>query len=213
MGKISQGILGGFSGKVGNVVGGKWKGVDYMRVKASNVTNPKTEGQLAQRGKFQTVLGFLQPNIEFVKAGFKNEASKMTEFNCAMSYNLKNAVTGDHPDYSIDYSKALLSKGTLATAAGTAIASTESGKVNFTWSDNSTDYNANGTDKAMLLVYIPTLQQAIAVTDGEARTVGSIDINLPANFVGQSVECFIAFKTADGTKVSNSVYIGSVVVA
>jgi hypothetical protein len=27
MGKINQGILGGFSGKVGNVVGGSWKGI------------------------------------------------------------------------------------------------------------------------------------------------------------------------------------------
>ena len=213
MGKIKQGILGGFSGKVGNVVGGNWKGVDYMRVKATNVTNPKTEGQMAQRAKFQTVLAFLQPNIEFLNVGFKTDAVKMTQFNCAMSYNLKNAIIGDHPDYSIDYSKALLSKGTLAGAVGAAITSTETGKVNFTWSDNSTDYNANGTDKAMLLVYNPTLQQAIAVTNGEVRSVGSIDMNLPANFVGENVECFIAFKSADSTKVSNSVYIGNVTIA
>ena len=31
MGKINQGILGGFSGKVGTVVGGSWKGTAYMR--------------------------------------------------------------------------------------------------------------------------------------------------------------------------------------
>ena len=43
MGKISQGILGGFSGKVGTVIGGNWKGIDYMRSKASKVTNPKIE--------------------------------------------------------------------------------------------------------------------------------------------------------------------------
>jgi hypothetical protein len=35
MGKISKGILGGFSGTVGTVVGGKWKGIDYMRSKPS----------------------------------------------------------------------------------------------------------------------------------------------------------------------------------
>ena len=33
MGKINLGILGSFSGKVGNVVGGKWKGISYMRAK------------------------------------------------------------------------------------------------------------------------------------------------------------------------------------
>ena len=31
MATIKKGILGGVSGKVGNVVGGNWKGVDYLR--------------------------------------------------------------------------------------------------------------------------------------------------------------------------------------
>ena len=31
MGTIKQGILGGFSGKVGSVIGGIWKGISYMR--------------------------------------------------------------------------------------------------------------------------------------------------------------------------------------
>lgn len=34
MGKIRQGILGGFNGTVGTVVGGSWKGMAYMRGKA-----------------------------------------------------------------------------------------------------------------------------------------------------------------------------------
>ena len=36
MGTINKGILGGFSGKVGNVVGGTWKGIDYMRSKSNH---------------------------------------------------------------------------------------------------------------------------------------------------------------------------------
>jgi len=46
MGKISQGILGGFSGKVGSVVGANWKGINYMRAKAVSVANPRTDGQV-----------------------------------------------------------------------------------------------------------------------------------------------------------------------
>jgi hypothetical protein len=41
MEKIPKGILGGFSGKVGNVVGDNWKGIDSMRVKPSTVANPQ----------------------------------------------------------------------------------------------------------------------------------------------------------------------------
>ena len=49
MGKIRQGILGGFNGTVGTVVGGSWKGMAYMRGKAQSVKNPRTEKQMAQR--------------------------------------------------------------------------------------------------------------------------------------------------------------------
>ena len=52
MGKIAQGILGGLSGKVGNVIGGSWKGIDYIRIKPSSVANPRTVGQVNQRTKF-----------------------------------------------------------------------------------------------------------------------------------------------------------------
>ena len=46
MGKIRQGIIGGFSGKVGNVVGAAWKGISYMRILPVSVANPKTDAQL-----------------------------------------------------------------------------------------------------------------------------------------------------------------------
>ena len=103
MGKISQGILGGFSGKVGNVIGGNWKGIDYMRVRPASVANPQTEGQVDQRTKFSTILQFLQPLTGFLQIGFRSYAIKMTAFNSAMSYNFRNAIIGVYPDYVIDY--------------------------------------------------------------------------------------------------------------
>lgn len=40
MGTIKKGILGGFSGKVGTVVGGSWKGISYMRSLPQKVKKP-----------------------------------------------------------------------------------------------------------------------------------------------------------------------------
>jgi hypothetical protein len=48
MGTIKQGILGGFSGKVGTVIGGSWKGISYMRSIPQSVKNPRTDGQVNQ---------------------------------------------------------------------------------------------------------------------------------------------------------------------
>lgn len=36
MGTFSKGILGGFSGTVGTVIGGNWKGIQYMRSQPNN---------------------------------------------------------------------------------------------------------------------------------------------------------------------------------
>jgi len=213
MGKISQGILGGFSGKVGNVVGGNWKGIDYMRVKPASVANPQTEGQVDQRTKFSTVLQFLQPLRGFLKVGFRGYAIKMTEFNSAMSYNVKNAIIGEYPDYVIDYENALISRGGLTGALNPTVNSPGAGQVLFNWADNSLDGNANATDKAMVLVYNPARNEAVYVTNGSARNTGTHTLTVPDQYSGDTVYAFIAFISEDGKSVSNSKYVGEVVVA
>jgi hypothetical protein len=212
MGKISQGILGGFSGKVGNVIGGNWKGINYMRVKPASVANPQTDGQMDQRSRFNTALKFLQPMKDFIKIGFKNYAVKMTEFNSAMSLILKNSITGIYPDYVIDYATALVSKGTLLSAIGSLVESTVANSVSFTWTDNSNGLDAQATDVAMVVVYNPAKVQASYLIAG-TRADGNLTLLVPETFSGDEVQCYLAFKGATGSKVSDSVYVGAVTIA
>ncbi len=209
MGKISQGILGGLSGKVGNIVGGSWKGIDYIRIKPSSVANPRTEGQVNQRNKFTITLEYLQANKDFVKIGYKSFATKKTEFNAAMSYVLNNAVDGIAPNFTIDYSLALLSRGNLSGVLNGSTDLATAGQVSFSWDDNSAEGNANATDKAMVLVYNPSKKESISILDGAVRTAGSQVVNIPSTYAGDAVELFMAFVSADGNVVSNSVYLGS----
>lgn len=209
MGKISQGILGGLSGKVGNVVGGNWKGIDYLRIKPSNVANPRTKGQVNQRNKFTASLEFLQPNIDFVKVGYKSFAVKKSEFNAAMSYVLNNAITGDEPDFEVDYQDALLSRGTLAGAVDGSTDLTTSGEVTFSWSDNSAGANANEDDKAMVLAYNPKKRESAYILDGADRSIRQQVLSIPSSYTGDEIHFYIAFITVDGERVSNSVYLGS----
>lgn len=209
MGKISQGILGGLSGKVGNVVGGSWKGIDYLRIKPSKVANPRTKGQVNQRNKFTISLEFLQPNIDFIKIGYKNFANKKSEFNAAMSYVLNNGISGLAPDFEVDYQNALLSRGTLAGAIDGSTDLGVSGEVSFSWTDNSAGANANADDKAMLLVYNPAKKESTYILDGAERSTEQEVVSIPSSYAGDEVQLFIAFITADGERVSNSVYLGS----
>lgn len=69
MGIIKQGILGGFSKKVGSVVGSSWKGINTMRSLPVSVRNPRTTAQQANRSSFasysklgsQILTGAIQP--------------------------------------------------------------------------------------------------------------------------------------------------------
>jgi len=214
MGKISQGVLGGFSGNVGNVVGGSWKGIDYMRIKPASVANPRTAGQVGQRSKFSIVLNFLQPMTEFLRVGFKLYAIKMTQFNSAMSYNLNHAVSGTYPNFVIDYASSLVSRGQLIGAIGATATSTTAGVVDFTWTDNSGagKSKAKSTDKALLLIYNDTKGIAIYDLEGASRDSAGQTLAMPADFTGDNVEAFIGFISENRTEVADSVYIGSVTV-
>jgi hypothetical protein len=210
MGTIKQGILGGFSGKVGTVIGGNWKGIDYMRGKAASVSNPKTEAQLDQRARFGAALRFLQPLTPFLRIGFKNYAVKMTAFNSAMSYNLNNALAGSYPEYFIDYPSALVSRGSLPGAMNPQIQSSNPGQIDFTWEDNSQDSTANTFDKVILVVLNPAKQKAITVIGGNERSACTQTIEVPSSFAGDQVECYIAFQNLNQSILSNSVYAGSI---
>ncbi len=213
MGKISQGVLGGFSGKLGNVIGASWKGIDYMRIKPASVANPKTEGQLDQRSKFALVLAFLQTMTAFIRVGYKLYANGVTQFNSAMSYLLNNSITGEYPNQSIDYAAVLVSKGSLEPADGGQATSDNAAVVDFAWTDNSDAVDANATDVALLLVYNPTKKASAYVITGFSRSDAAGSLQVPSGFSGDEVQVYLGFISADGQSVANSVYLGAVNIA
>lgn len=213
MGKINQGILGGVSGQVGNVIGGTWKGIDYLRIKPSSVANPRTEGQVDQRSKFGTVLRFLQPLTEFLRVGFKLYSKQMTQFNAAMSYNLNNGITGAYPNFMIDYGTALVSRGNLKGADDGAATSPSAGNVEVTWTDNSGRGSAKETDKSLIVLLNTIRGEAVFTTSGPERSTGIATIPVASEYSGEDVEVFLGFVSEDGNKVANSAYLGTVTIA
>lgn len=206
MGTISKGILGGFSGTVGTVIGGSWKGIDYMRSQPLKRTGTFSQSQLEQQAKFKLLVAFLQPLAGLLFISFRDYAVKMTGFNNAMSYNLRNAITGVYPSYSIDYSTALVSRGILLNAGGPAVTAT-SGTVKFTWTDNSGAGSAKATDKSILVVYCDELKSVTYTTEGANRSTGEATLDA-SGFSGKTVETYLGFISEDGKLVANSFYTG-----
>jgi len=219
MATIKQGILGGLSGKVGNVVGGSWKGISYLRALPTHVNDANSIGQRTARIKLSLVMHFLKTCTPLVRIGFNGYAVKMSAFNAATSYNYHHGVSGEYPDFELDYPGVLVARGNLTGGDNVACSSPEAGKVALTWIDNSGTGIALPGDTAMILVYNPVRNRSVYLLQGNTRSDGAGEVNLPAEFSGDEVHCYLAFtdlgKLVGGQEknyVSNSIYAGAVTV-
>ncbi len=207
MGTITKGILGGFSGAVGPVVGASWKGLDVMRSRSRKRSSDSSAAQLEQQLKFSIIMNFLQTFTDVIDITYKQYAVKMTAFNAAFSYHLKNAVAGVSPDFTVDYKEVLVSRGELPN--GNAVTASLAGNIiKYNWGDNSGLGRALATDKSVLVIYCKDLDVSLYSYEGPERSVGEALLDV-SNFAGHTVETWIGFVSEDGQEVANSIYTGS----
>ena len=204
----SNSIFGPISGKLGGFVFSNRGGKCYVGAKRAASSKPSSPAQLDHKAKFRTVVQFLQPFSEFLHIGFKahGKRKKMSAASAAMSYHFKNALMGSYPEYGIDCSKVLVSKGTLSGAQDAAVSLVKAGEIEFTWKD--TRY-AMSDDQVMALVYNPAKREVVFNARGTFRPEEHLTLSLPLTFAGDEVHCYIGFQNARGSEVSDSQYLGS----
>jgi hypothetical protein len=214
MGKFLKGILGGFSGKVGAVIGAVYRGVDYMRSLPRKSNKPATQAQLTQRLIFQIVIGFFRPINSLIKIGYQSYKGKQSPINAAVAYHIDKAVTGVYPNLSIDFPKVKFSKGHLLRPSIVGVESVATAKVKFEWLNNAPTIGTStaATDLATLLVYNPTKELFLSVEDIAARSALSFTLPVPADWIGDNVHCWMSFVSVNRKEVSDSAYLGVTVV-
>jgi len=215
MGKIPDGIFGGFSGRVGRVVGYQWRGEDLLR--RAPRKRPKgsgTEKQLKQRDKFAMVMGFLTPIQDVVGVYFGNKYKSKSRFNLAMSYNLTNAVVEVPPSsFALDFPKVLLTKGGLRGMESGAVVVQPGRILELNWVDNSGQGSAAADDLVLVIVYSP-VQELFQVYDPAAlRGEATVQLTLPTYFSGDEVQVWASMISADRKVAAMSSYIGSAIVS
>ena len=209
MGKIKNGILGAFSGKVGTVVGAVWNGVAYIRALPQSVKNPRTPAQVMQRTKFSLASSFLKKINSLLRIGWKAYAIGQSAINAAMSYTIDRAVVGNYPSYSIDPVKVLISCGSLTPVFATEL-SGAGDSVLVKWTDNSGYGSASATDRALVAVINRSNGDAVTIVRGVSRATGRQEVNIPVAWQNSELDCYLGFVSDNGKDVSNSVYLGSV---
>lgn len=211
MARISNGILGEFTGRAGNVSGYVRHGQNFLRSlprKSNKSMGPK---RLAQQQKIKVCNAF---TTAFTGTGFFNTTfpaygATGSGYNRATSALMNKAIVGSYPDTAIAWPKVLISKGPLPYAEYAGVTRDDDGNIIFSWTDNSGTGTAKENDKVILVAWFPKLQQAIFNMDA-ARRSGCLATLAAAAFKGYDAETWIGFINHDGKDASDSVYTGSV---
>lgn len=213
MGKFSKGMFGNFYGKIGQLVGSSWRGIDYLRsLPRINKNRQPTAAQLEQQMRFSMMTAFLNPIRDLFDIGYRNAPSTATTYNHALAENVRTAITGVYPDLAIDFSQVQLSRGALPVGAEASVLAAAGRELQFRWLDNSGKLKAVAKDLAVALVYCPELKDAEYSVGRAIRSDQSLSMSLPAEFAGREVETWIFWTSANGKNITATVYTGPAIV-
>jgi Family of unknown function (DUF6266) len=206
---LLNGPNGPFSGTLGTAVGYMWKGKAVIRSRPPRRRSNSSPLQKQQQAKFALMHTFLRPLLSLLNVTYNNLAFQMTGFNKAFSYNVKNAITGSYPDFTIDYSMVLLGRGDLPNVTPPVMLVSTAGKLSFNWIDNSGKGKAKKTDQTFIAVYCKETSEWQYGLNLAIRSDGTCSFDVK-EFIGKEVQTFIGFITNDGKDVTDTLYNGMI---
>ena len=202
MGVILQGILGGFSGKVGPVVGASWKGIQYMRSYVVPA-NPNSSGQQGQRTSFSVMVALARDVLStLINTYWDPFVSGMSGFNRFIQVNIGTLDVSDK--------LTITSKMALGTLEGvgsiTGTYNTGDGETIVTW-DQTVYGNGALTDSVGLVVYDQTNDDLTVFTPAVTRDDESITVTARVGLTATAVFAYLFFYRGTGETfvVSDSV--------
>ena len=203
MGVIKRGVLGGFSGRVANVVGGSWKGIAYMRSLPLSVANPRTEKQQAQRLKLTILMALaVQITNSIIKPFWNKMAVGMSGFNAFIKENV-TSINTDNPNRIDDCS---FSQGIIGAVTSLTRSLNGTTKVlTIEWDNTILPINAKLTDKVTCFVYNNyTSRVELVDVSGITRDDGGFTFTLSQVYsTGNIVAVILIFTSADGLHQSD----------
>lgn len=177
------------TGRIGNTVVRVRKGVRVESMYQPNVSNPRSEGQVYQRGKFQDAVGFYKRALaNFFKLAYEDKKPNETDFNAFMRYNTskgrvysKQMIAAASPGIPF-IGEWVMSVGSLPTI--NVIQDGQDLALNLTVEGFANDTTTMGTFFTSLLAAHPTLQQGDIVTIvrimSGADAAGADELNDPS---------------------------------
>lgn len=208
MARQTDGILGGFNGKVGTVVGYRWKGLWCMRAHNAFAHNPRTEAQQAHRALFKAEVQLAGRMRWAVNKGLKlaSDELSMTPMNLFVSAN-QQAFSEVDGRLAVDYPSLRISGGTVAPVALTEASVDEDNVLNVKFEKNPLRRTCSAHDEVFFWVYSEELETGY-LSNPVYRRVQQASVALPDMFEGCSLHVY-AFAQDSAGRSSETAYIST----
>lgn len=205
MAKFNSTTFGTISGRHGSAVAATTKdGRSILKVFRAP-GNPNTDKQQAQRSKF----GFTNSELSCMRNLFKTTFLSPNGMQQGVSLAMKQAVTGEAPDFAIDYSLLTLSVGSVDGAGQLSAVKTTGTKVKLDW---NTTIGTNSTEKdgVNVVFFNPADKISVLKQNQALRIAGTTEVELPEIWAGSEIHCWIYFSASTGLLNSLSKYVGTI---
>lgn len=209
MGVIKQGILGGFSGKVANIVGSSWKGIPVIKSLPLSVANPQSPGQVEQRSRLTGVVAAARTLLAALIQPYWNPfAQQESGYNAFVSTNIATFVGGVFTDFANFFS----TRGSLlGVVQGASTASAGTNTITIPWTDNSGQSDALATDEAVAVVYNSTQKYWIVDAGNAVRSAATLAVADNTMAQNDELKLYLSMSRPNISKVSDSNYLAIVV--
>lgn len=214
MGKITDSIISGTSGRTGRIVVANIGGYEISRIrpkKSSKAPSPKQE---LIKERFNKSILFLRSYKEFAKKFYGHKVGLKSTYNNALG-SILNAITCDMDALTLipNYELINFSKGIGVSPQPTAISSPDPLTIQIDWENN-----AEGTsdEEDYLVILLAEDQQLETSTlfykTSNKRMDETATLTLLPRYQNKDMHVWIAFVNSDDLYASNSIYIGSITI-
>ena len=205
MARQRYGIMDGYRGTVGPVIGYMWRGRWCLRARPTHVHNPCTEPQQRNRERFRQTVLLASRMKEALRVGMHaaSMAAGMTECNlfCRLNSGLVSAEGGS---MTVDHARQQLSCGPVAGVAVEAVEADGEGAIALTFSSEG----GSGADRVRVYAWCEEREECLLAAD-VARREGAASVALPEGWRGCTAHLYL-FATDYRGRASATAYGGRV---
>ena len=202
MGKIKQGILGGFKGKVGTVIGSSWNGIAYMKGLPQSVKKSNSAAQIMQREFFKEVQQLAsQLTAEQLAFLFPSTPQGMSRRNAITQQLSADPLIAEGAKHADLANITSLGNAPTADLPDVSISATRS-SITISW-DAENDWRTTHSDEYPTICVFNVTQKKIflvhsTVTVGES---GTQSFSLSHDAFGIGSDEYSGFMLSTGSKV------------